>query len=142
MEESVSIIGGDTILSWEEWLERVEDMNTGELAITDTRSYVDVPSAKYLEPVVAGFMGSPVSIYQSLPVCAKTMKVTDISEFRTYIATLGKPVILNQPIWCHSWPAFVTMNPETFEPVAMDPPMITEPFWKMRFAIVEDENNG
>ena len=137
MEAAESITGGDTTLTWEEWLERVDDMNT-KSAMND-HSYIDVPSAKYLEPVIAGFMGAPVAIYQDKPVCAKTARVNDISEFRTYVANLGKPVILYQTIWCPAWPAFVTMNPMTFEPEAMDPPMITESFWKMRFAIVGDE---
>jgi hypothetical protein len=137
MEAAESITGGDTTLTWEQWLERVEDMNT-KSTMAD-RSYIDIPSAKYLEPVVAGFMGAPVAVYQGQPVMARTRKVDDISEFRTYIATLGKPVILYQTIWCSAWPAFVAMNPDTFEPVAMDPPMITESFWKIRFAIVGAE---
>ncbi len=130
--ESNEII--DTTLTFDQWLENVEKMQ--QLLPAAQNTFLDIPSVKYLETVVAGFMSMPVGVYQDQILACKTVKCTDISEFRTEVANLGKPVILYQALWCPSWPLFHVANPETFEPVVMDPPMIAESFWKMRFAIV------
>ena len=133
MDNTQEIID-DTTLTFDQWLENVEKMQ--KLLPSENNTFLDVPSVKYLEPVVAGFLSMPVGVYQGQVLTCRTIKSTDISEFRTYVANLGKPVILYQALWCPSWPLFLVANPETFEPVVMDPPMISDPYWKMRFAVV------
>lgn len=130
--ESNEII--DTTLTFDQWLENVEKMQ--QLLSSAQNTFLDIPSAKYLETVVAGFMSMPVGVYQGQTLTCRTIQATDISEFRTYVANLGKPVILYQTLWCPSWPQFVRGNPETFEPIVLDTPIISKSFWRMRFAVV------
>ena len=137
--ESNEII--DTTLTFDQWLENVEKMQ--QLLSSAQNTFLDIPSAKYLETVVAGFMSMPVGVYQGQTLTCKTMKCDDISEARSYFANLGKPVILYQTLWCPSWPLFHGHHQETFEPVDFDPPLFTSAciptesqHWRIRFAVV------
>ena len=131
----------DTTLTFDQWLGNVEKMQ--RLLPSAHNTFLDIPSVKYLESVVAGFMSMPVGVYQGQILTCKTVKCTDISEFRTYVANLGKPVILYQALWCPKWPLFHGPHSETFEPVEYDPPRFVSALmpsednhWRIRFAIV------
>lgn len=131
----------DTILTFDQWLENVEKMQ--RLLPSAHNTFLDIPSVKYLAPVVSGFMSMPVGVYQGQTLTCKTMQCDDISEARSYFANLGKPVILYQALWCPTWPLFKGNHQDTFEPIEFDPPKFASALmikssnhWRIRFAIV------
>jgi hypothetical protein len=131
----------DTTLTFDQWLENVEKMQ--RLLPSAHNTFLDIPSVKYLETVVAGFMAMPVGLYQGQVLTCKTMRCDDISEFRSYVTNLGKPVILYQALWCPVWPLFKGNHIDTFEPVDFDPPKFASALmpresnhWRIRFAVV------
>ena len=106
-------------------------------------AWIPIHAGEYLEPVLTGFMTGPVGVYNSKPLEAKTYAVADITKFREELAAWmveGKKVFLYMPIWYPGQYVFKKLNPLTFDPVDCDPPEWIEGQWKMRLAILEDNN--
>ena len=128
----------DTTVGLYEWAKVMSD---DKCPATYAHAWIPIHAGEYLEPVLTGFMTGPVGIYNSKPLEAKTVAITDITAFREEVAKWmaeGKKVFLYMPIWYPGQHVFKKLNPETFEPVDCDPPEWIEGQWKIRFAVLED----
>lgn len=127
----------DTTVGLFEWA-RV--MSETTIPAAEFHAWVPVHAGEYLQPVLTGFMTSPVAIYNSQPLEARTVVVKDIREFREEIASWiaeGKKVFLYMPIWYPSQYVFKKLDSITFDPIDCDPPEWIEGRWKIRFAVLE-----
>ncbi len=72
-----------TIVTFDEWAKEMSDKykNTYMDAYNGTR--LSLEAAKFLEPLVAGYMTVPAVIYKGTSIVSKTVKVRDINEFKT-----------------------------------------------------------
>jgi hypothetical protein len=130
----------DTIVPFDEWAKEISDKYKNLYMDEYTGARVSLQAAKFLEPLVAGFMTAPVGIYKGTPIAAKTVSGHDINEFKTECLQMiqdGKEIILYMPIWYPNFQTFIEIDQKTFEPVELDTPRLVDGKWKIRFAVFE-----
>lgn len=113
-----------------------EVLKMSDLAVNHCYFPTDV--ADYLEPVFDGYMLGPTAIYKNRTLTAKTRIVNDIEDFKNYIIELDKPAFLYMIAYFPSSPVFKSFD-ENFNIVDLEHPEMSKGYWKVRYAVLEDE---
>jgi hypothetical protein len=128
-----------TIVTFDEWAKEMSDKH--ENLVDDyTGARISLEAAKFLEPLIAGYMTGPVGIYKGTSIAAITVSVPDINQFKTECLQMiqdGKEIILCMPIWYPNWWQFTDLDQKTFEHIVLETPRLIDGKWKIRFAVFE-----
>lgn len=125
---------GDTTISFHTW--------RGKMPVSTND---DIQTAHFLKDSVTGFMESPVGLYRGKPITVKSRKI-DVSvdsllKLKDYLYNLNKdnPVFLHRVSYNPSFMMYKTLDENTLEYVDLDTPKLSEAFWIIRYATLNDE---
>ena len=136
-----------TIMTFDEWAKEMSDKYKnlsgvcGACGVDEhTGARLSLAAAKFLEPLVAGYMTGPVGIYKGTGIAAKTVSGPDINQFKTECLQMiqdGKEIILYMPVWYPGWWQFTDLDQTTFEHTVLETPRLIGGTWRIRFAVFE-----
>jgi hypothetical protein len=129
-----------TIVTFDEWAKEMSDKYKNLFVDDYSGARVSLEAAKFLEPLVAGYMTAPTAIYKGTAIAAKTVAGPNINEFKTECLQMiqdGKEIVLYMPIWHPDWWQFTDLDQTTFEHNILDTAKFVEGKWKIRFAVFE-----
>lgn len=129
--------------SWKEWAASNDSIKQlyGAAAIIDTNS------ADFLRNCFTGYMTVPVAMFKGITLAAKTIKVEgtvdSIIEVKKFFEGLqtNTDIFLYQIIFFPSFVTYKQVDMQTFETITLDPPVMSTPYWNIRYAVLNDEIN-
>ena len=122
-----------TTVSKDEWLATIKDIPISGIPDIESAFY-DFQGVDYLDPIIEGYMTSPVALYDANCIAARTSKFTDISEVMSYMLNNGNRIIMYMLVFYPGKPIYSTMDATTFTPIPLDKPNVSSGHWIMRYA--------
>lgn len=127
----------NTVVTFKEWKDQVID-DYGDKY--DFLSHTNLPAADFLSdiPTLAGYMQSPVAEYQGLTLTSFTRRMNDIEELKDELLEIDSKFFLHDIIYHPALPQFSTINKDTFEIEKLDKITMSEPYWSIRYAVLNE----
>lgn len=132
--------------SWKEWA--TSDLLYHSIKeVYGGAAMMDINSADFLRNCFTGYMTAPVAMFKGLPLAAKSIKVEGTIDSIIEVKKFFEGLQTNTDIFLYQitfFPSFVTykqVDMQTFETITLDPPVMSTPYWKIRYAVLNDEIN-
>lgn len=120
------------ILSYKEWAEDAKD--------TMHPDFLDRATAKHLEPLLSGYVNSPIAITEkgeTIEAKGVTFKsIDDIYDHFEKEVKSGCRVYLYKIMFRPSLPFITKLDPATFDEVLLPRPIMSEAVWQVRYAAI------
>lgn len=132
-----------TVIGFDDWLEWAE--NRTLVQKYGANSLYDLPTARFLKDSFSGFMTAPVALFKGVPLEAKSRAIIGtiekLLEAKEYIENLKKndDVFLYKVVFVPATVTYITSDPDTFAPIKLDPPIMSEAFWRISYATLNNE---
>lgn len=95
-------------------------------------------TAQYLNDVVDGFMTSPAALWRDTPIDARSVKTTNIIQFREHLKSRKEVencmFFVYLTLWQPLFPVFAEIDSETYKPRLLPTPVFHGGFWTIRYA--------
>lgn len=127
----------DVILDFDKWVQYFDEKNTPCLKVGNIpQPYFDKSAADFLRPIVDCYATAPIGYhpYKEKMFSVKTVLTNDIYDFRLSHLIEGKKIVLYQCLWHEACPSYHTIDPETFDVVKLEKPIIVGGQWRIRYA--------
>ena len=134
----------DTTVEFNEWLDYAKNLDTTPW--NNIKEQFDVDTAIFLKDAFTGFMTAPVAMFKGVPLESKSRvfdgTVDGLLGAKAFLEDLNtkNELFLYQVIFHPATITYRTVDPETCEPVFLDPPKMSNAAWKIRYAALNDEN--
>lgn len=133
-----------TVIGYDDWLEWAE--NRTLVQKYGANSLYDLATARFLKDSFSGFMQSPVAMYKGIPLEAKSRAIVGtiekLLEAKEYIENLKKndDVFLYEIVFVPATATYMTVDTDTFAPIKLDPPIMSDAFWRISYATLNNEH--
>lgn len=140
----MSITVEHTIISFNDWIDWNDNQPKKDYGHQGT-GFLDVATAHFLKDSFSGFMTAPVAMFKGVPLEAKSRAIVctinRLLEAKEYLENLKKKdeIFLYEIVFVPSVVTYTEVNPNTFERFTLDPPMLTEAFWRISYATLNNE---
>ena len=108
--------------------------------------FKDLPTARFFKDSFSGFMKSPVAMFKGVPLESKSRAIIGtiekLLEAKEYIENLKKndDIFLYEVVFVPATVTYMTVDTDTFAPIKLDPPIMSEAFWRISYATLNNEH--